>query len=68
MCIEQPLDFDVKKSIYIKLLKDLKSLEKNHNQILAIQKWIFETQITEKYFLDDTKKTDSKINDKLNKF
>lgn len=48
--------------MYVKLINDLKSLEKNHNQMLAIQKWMFETEMTEKYFADDKKKTDSKMN------
>lgn len=59
------MDFDVKKSMYIKLLSDLKSLEKIHNQILKIQKRMLETEMTEKYLMNDTKKTDSKMNIKL---
>lgn len=51
----------------IKLLNELKSLENNHNTILAIKRWIFETDMTEKYFEDDIKKTDSKMNNKLYK-
>lgn len=57
----QPLEFDEKKYMYIKLLHDLKSLEKYHKLILVIQKWIFEADIVEKYLGVDMKETNSKV-------
>lgn len=47
--------------MYIKLLHDLKSLEKYHKLILVIQKWIFEADIVEKYLGADMKETNSKV-------
>lgn len=47
--------------MYIKLLHDLKSLEKYHKLIFVIQKWIFEADIVEKYLGADMKETNSKV-------
>lgn len=47
--------------MYIKLLDDLKSLEKNHKSVLALQKWISEAHMAEKHLGADIKKSDSKI-------
>ncbi|VVC44337.1 Guanylate kinase/L-type calcium channel beta subunit,P-loop containing nucleoside triphosphate [Cinara cedri] len=46
---EHPLEFDNKKYIFIKLLNDLRSLEKHHKFILTIQKRIIDKDIAEKY-------------------
>lgn len=61
LILEQPLEFDNKKCMYIKLLDNLKSLEKKHKSILAIQKWISEADMAEKHLGADIKKSDSKI-------
>lgn len=59
--IEDPLEFDHKKYIFIKLLSDLKSLEKYNKLIIAIQKRIFEADIAEKYLGSDINKSNSII-------
>lgn len=57
--IEHPFEFDHKKYMFIKLLNDLKLLEKHHKSILTIQKWIFEADIAEKYLGADINKSNS---------
>lgn len=50
--------------VYVKLLNDIASLEKYYKSILDIKKWMHEEEAVEKYPEIDTKKSDSKINDK----
>lgn len=47
--------------MYIKLLNNLKSLEKDYKSIIAIKKLIFEAEIAEKYLRTDINKTESII-------
>lgn len=59
MFIEQSSEFDHKIHMCIKLLKDLKLLEKDYKSILVIHKRIFIADLAEKYLRVDTKKTES---------
>lgn len=64
--IEKPLEFDNEKYLYIKLLSDLKSLEKDRKTIITIQKWMLNTKIIKKYYGADFEKSDSKFIDSIN--
>jgi len=62
LIIEQPFEFDHKKSMYIKVLSELRSLEKHHKLILDIKERLIKADITYKYLGANKKKPGSKIN------
>lgn len=59
--IEQPFEFNETKFKYVKLLNDLKSLEKLHKSITVLQNKILEANVAETYLGTDTNKTNSKV-------
>jgi len=59
--IEQSLEFDHKIHMYIKLLKNLKSLEEDYKSILVINKRIFVADEAKKCLRVDTNKSESII-------
>lgn len=62
LIIEQPLEFDHKKSMYINVLSELRSLEKYHKSILDFKERKIKTEMVYKYLRTDKEKSDSKIN------
>lgn len=62
LIIEQPLEFDHEKSMYIKVLSELRSLEKYHESILDFKERKIKTETVYKCLGTDKKKSESKIN------
>lgn len=61
--LEQPLEFDHKKSMYINMLKELRVLEKCHTSILDIKEQMIKADIVHKYLGTDKGSSGSKTND-----
>ncbi|KAE9538792.1 hypothetical protein AGLY_005374 [Aphis glycines] len=56
---QQPLEFDHKKSMYINVLSELRSLEKYHKSILDFKERKIKTEMVYKYLRTDKEKSDN---------